>query len=229
MDDDQYKKIDGDTPRTASLEMNGDAPHVATPEIGGDEKIDGGTPHVASLELDREVPHVATHGDACHTTSLETDGEGPHVATLEIDEDTLHTGSPEIDGEESHNASPATDGGTPLVVSLELDEEISLELDEEMPHVATARRANGTAVSSITFHDLSYEVTQRKFHKRLPNKTILHSVRLVIHHIETGTVTSNFSQATCIDFPHAVCLVMMYIINSIHHHQVPLHIIIPLI
>ena len=33
------------------------------------------------------------------------------------------------------------------------------------------------AVSSITFHDLSYEVTQRKYCKRLPNKTILNSVR----------------------------------------------------
>ena len=38
--------------------------------------------------------------------------------------------------------------------------------------------ASATApVSSITFHDLGYEVTQRKCFKRLPNKNILDSVR----------------------------------------------------
>ena len=55
------------------------------------------------------------------------------------------------------------------------------EMDGDAPHVESPRRANGTAaVSSITFHNLSYEVTQRKLHKRLPNKTILNSVRLGI-------------------------------------------------
>ena len=34
-------------------------------------------------------------------------------------------------------------------------------------------------VSSVTFHDISYEVPQRKCFKRLPNKIILRSVRLV--------------------------------------------------
>ena len=42
-----------------------------------------------------------------------------------------------------------------------------------------ARRASRLErVSSITFHDLDYQVTQRgKCCKKLPNKTILHSVR----------------------------------------------------
>lgn len=33
------------------------------------------------------------------------------------------------------------------------------------------------AVSSISFHELSYEVTQRRCFKRLPIKTILNSVK----------------------------------------------------
>ena len=49
-------------------------------------------------------------------------------------------------------------------------------------YVGPPQRANGTAaVSSITFHDLSYKVTQRKLHKKLPNKTILNRVRLGIY------------------------------------------------
>ena len=56
------------------------------------------------------------------------------------------------------------------------------EMDGDASHVESPRRANGTAaVSSITFHDLSYEVTQRKLHKKLPNKTILNRVRLGIY------------------------------------------------
>ena len=47
------------------------------------------------------------------------------------------------------------------------------------------------AVSSITFHDLSYEVTQRKCCKRLPNKTILDSIRssIVLYSITYCTYT----------------------------------------
>lgn len=39
--------------------------------------------------------------------------------------------------------------------------------------------ATGQPVSSVTFHDISYEVSQRNCFKRLPNKFILRSVRLV--------------------------------------------------
>ena len=56
-------------------------------------------------------------------------------------------------------------------------------MDGGASYVGPPRRANGTAavtVSSITFHDLSYEVTQRKLHKKLPNKTIINRVRLGI-------------------------------------------------
>ena len=55
------------------------------------------------------------------------------------------------------------------------------EMNGDTPYASyteSSRPANGTTnASSITFHDLSYEVPQRKFHKRLPNKTILNSVR----------------------------------------------------
>ena len=49
---------------------------------------------------------------------------------------------------------------------------------EELPQAASQSSSEREAVSSITFHDLSYEVTQRKCCKRLPNKVILDSVRL---------------------------------------------------
>ena len=38
---------------------------------------------------------------------------------------------------------------------------------------------DNASVSSITFHDLGYDVTQRKCFKKLPNKTILDSVRSI--------------------------------------------------
>lgn len=44
-------------------------------------------------------------------------------------------------------------------------------------HTANSAAAGTPPVSSITFHDLSYEVTQRKCFRRLPNKIILRSVR----------------------------------------------------
>lgn len=34
---------------------------------------------------------------------------------------------------------------------------------------------------SLSFHDLSYEVAQRKHFRKLPNKTILDAVRLATH------------------------------------------------
>lgn len=46
-------------------------------------------------------------------------------------------------------------------------------------HTANSAAAGTPPVSSITFHDLSYEVTQRKCFRRLPNKIVLHSVRSV--------------------------------------------------
>ena len=43
---------------------------------------------------------------------------------------------------------------------------------------------------SLSFHDLSYEVAQRKHFKKLPNKTILDAVRLAMH---TAIVLSIYS------------------------------------
>lgn len=56
-----------------------------------------------------------------------------------------------------------------------------ISLEDGPNHVGTPAPAlletPRASVSSITFHDLSYEVPQRKRCKRLPNKTILNSVR----------------------------------------------------
>ena len=49
---------------------------------------------------------------------------------------------------------------------------------KEVSQAASQSSSEREAVFSITFHDLSYEVTQRKCCRRLPNKVILDSVRL---------------------------------------------------
>ena len=55
-------------------------------------------------------------------------------------------------------------------------------------HTANSAEARTPPVSSITFHDLSYEVTQRKCFRRLPNKIILRSVRSAL----TGVTSYGF-------------------------------------
>ena len=44
-----------------------------------------------------------------------------------------------------------------------------------------AERQPGKTSESLSFHDLSYEVTQKKFFRKLPNKVILNSVRSAVH------------------------------------------------
>ena len=83
---------------------------------------------------------------------------------------------------------------TEMIVFADLGDDSQTEREEEEEKGGKERRAEEeedgpisdkttgapiASVSSITFHDLGYEVGQRKCFKRLPNKTILHSVRSV--------------------------------------------------
>ena len=43
-----------------------------------------------------------------------------------------------------------------------------------------AERQPGKTSESLSFHDLSYEVTQKKFFRKLPNKVILNSIRSAV-------------------------------------------------
>ena len=131
------------------------------------------------------------------TEEAETGGEGGETVS---DEKNAVTGTGQVTGDEIVQNEAENAGGTEglLVESGEVEVSVENAIDctpEIEREGLEARRASDVEagddpksdhaaasattapVSSITFHDLGYEVTQRKFFKRLPSKIILDSVR----------------------------------------------------
>ena len=131
------------------------------------------------------------------TEEAETGGEGGETVS---DEKNAVTGTGQVTGDEIVQNEAENAGGTEglLVESGEVEVSVENAIDctpEIEREGLEARRASDVEagddpksdhaaasattapVSSITFHDLGYEVTQKKFFKRLPNKIILDFVR----------------------------------------------------
>ena len=130
------------------------------------------------------------------TEEAETGGEDGETVS---DEKNAVTGTEQVTGDEIVQNEAENAGGTEGLLVESGEFEVSVENaidctpeiererlearrasdveardDPKSDHVAASETA---PVSSITFHDLGYEVTQKKFFKRLPNKIILDFVR----------------------------------------------------
>ena len=111
-----------------------------------------------------------------------------HLAIAEEDVATLSISF--LDGSDEEQDEDALSSSVQRLASPQLavtEPESAICLEDGPNHVGTpaaalqpqleTRTEPRVSVSSITFHDLSYEVPQRKRCKKLPNKTILNSVR----------------------------------------------------
>ena len=156
---------------------------------GGEETVGSG----AEGDVEREAEQETKEGDVEREAGQETkegEGDGKTAHLVDTEEiSTTATGDQNVTDEETveielkgyqSETSSATDQTEPE------EPQIERKSNQMEPTSATGDQTeqevpkNGAAVSSITFHELSYEVGQRKCFKKLPNKVILDSVRSVV-------------------------------------------------
>ena len=160
-------------------------------EKEGEEETVGSGAVETEGNVEREAEQETKEGDVEREGEQETkEGEGEGKTAEEIS--TTVTGDQNVTDEETveielkgyqSETSSATDRTEPEEPQIEREGNKS---NQKEPTSATGDQMeqevpkNGAAVSSITFHELSYEVGQRKCLKKLPNKVILDSVRSVV-------------------------------------------------
>ena len=146
---------------------------------------------VAQNEAENEVVQneAEKHGSEEATTAA-TSGEPESVGNVAAsdekakgDEDSQNEGEKEgLAGQESGVGVTRVENAVDSTLEIEREGlETSKVLRATDAEAGDAQKSppdpTQPAVSTITYHDLGYEVTQRKFFKRLPNKIILDSVR----------------------------------------------------
>ena len=166
-------------------------------EKEGEEETVGSGAVETEGDVEREAEQETKEGDVEREGEQKTkegEGEGKTAPNLVDTEEisTTVTGDQNVTDEETveielkgyqSETSSATDQTEPEEPQIEREGNKS---NQKEPTSATGDQMeqevpkNGAAVSSITFHELSYEVGQRKCFKKLPNKVILDSVRSVV-------------------------------------------------
>ena len=124
----------------------------------------GAGPDSCELAPDGDSPASYNHSFSADSDAATAERQTAG-GSAEFSEQTavLTLGQPDSDEENEEKGPQASDDGEPA------------------RSTAATRHADsdtrGEEAAGLLFHELSYEVAQRKYCRKLPNKTILHSVR----------------------------------------------------
>ena len=147
----------------------------AAPNVDASELAMSARAGPDSYELAPVGDRLATYN---HSSSADGDATAAERqtagASAEFSEQTavLTLGQPDSDEEDeekgpqaSEDAGPEDPAGSPAAPAATRHSDSDSRREE---------------AASLSFHELSYEVAQRKYCRKLPNKTILHSVRSAV-------------------------------------------------